>query len=231
MKGRYVFLFALVLAVGVASGIAANHFLFGKPLCWKSLSSPSKTVTAEEFVLVGKDGKTYARLGVEPQDTSSINSNPALVLMDGNGNARAKLSASTVGSTLDLYDSDKTASVSLKVGHYAGEANLTVRDKQGAIDIGSWHYSNDEQYLGMIFYDDKGNARTRLTLAGEKGPCLDIFAEDGNRGFKLAVGRGENPMLYMLDDKGNARIKLGLKEDGSPIVNFIDKDDKVSWSQ
>ncbi|MDD5084462.1 MAG: hypothetical protein PHE61_00265 [Candidatus Omnitrophica bacterium] len=231
MKGRYIFLFVIALAVGVAAGIVANHFLSGKLLCGRSAVSPAKIVTAEEFVLVGKDGKTYARLGMEPQDASSISPNPVLTLMDGEGNVRAKLGSSAIGSTLDLYDSDNAASVSLRVGHYAGEANLTVRDKRGAIDIGSWHYSDELQYLGLVFYDERGGSRARLTLAGERGPYLEIFGEDGNRGFRLALDRGESPMFYVLDNNGDARIKLGLKDDGNPGISFVDKDGKVSWSR
>lgn len=91
---------------------------------------PPKVLTAQEFRLVDKDGKTRAALAVKADGS------PGLLLYDGDGKVRAALRVRSDGSAaLSLHDPDGSNRAALDT-QSNGSASLTLTNKSGKGGVG-----------------------------------------------------------------------------------------------
>jgi len=216
-------------------------------------------VEAEELVLVSKQGKTYAVLGLNDEDGTAINPEPYLSLMDSSGKERIAIRLSAGDPALTFYDENGEAFVDLRRGPYEGETQLTLSDKSGSVQLGINHFNETLQYPELSFRDKEENLRFRISLGNTGTPIMDFFSKEGNRsGMRLAIENEKFPRLTMLDEAGQSRILMGLaddnsamidlrhwknreegltrarlvvsQEDGTPQLNFADETGKIIWT-
>lgn len=63
---QYALKIVSAIIAGLVGGVIANQLLVGQPVFAERAQRPIKVVVAEEFRLVGKDGRTRATLGLFP---------------------------------------------------------------------------------------------------------------------------------------------------------------------
>jgi hypothetical protein len=125
-----------------------------------------KVVRAEEFRLVGRDGKTRAMLDL-------VGNEPGLVLIDQNDSVRAMLNLADSGRPgLSLWDQDgKTHAMLGQTYLMLNDQNDTTRAELHLADSG-------QPGLGLI--DQNGTTRVELVLTKPDGqPRFALADQDG----------------------------------------------------
>jgi hypothetical protein len=108
---------------------------------------PRQTITVEKLILVDKDGKERAELGVVPGGAG-------LALTDTNGKARAAFVVTDDGSPgLTLFDGDGVARATIQLSSN-GESGLSLYDKTGSHRLSA--IVNTDGAAGLVFYDKSG---------------------------------------------------------------------------
>ena len=110
-------------------------------------NAPNQTITVQKLVLVDKDGKERAELGVVPGGAG-------LALTDTNGKARAAFVVTDDGSPgLTLFDVDGVARATVQLSSN-GESGLSLYDKTGTHRLSA--IVNADGAAGLVFYDKSG---------------------------------------------------------------------------
>lgn len=120
---RLMLLFSVL--AGAVGGAMTMYVLAGAPvIAEEPAKSEAKAITAEEFRLVDKAGKTRAAL------TFSSDGEPYLALLDGNDNQRVWLgiSANTGFAVKDNKESKTRVLLALEDG--TGQPSLLLRNRQ-----------------------------------------------------------------------------------------------------
>ena len=124
----------------------------------------------------------------------------AFIVEDGNGKARAKMSITTDGPGLALYDE-----------------NGTTRALLSAIKGGPM----------LSLYDENGKTRALLGI-NKDGQWLGLFDENGKVRAHLGINK-DGPRLCLSDVNENPRAALAALKDG-PRLELYKPDGKVIWS-
>ena len=122
--------YLLVATLGVMCGAIVSGHL--STISVLAAQSGQDTLTARKIIIVGKDGKPRATIGVEDDGTADI------VLYDGSGTRRVGLGTEAKGSKrkggggLNLFDENgKTIRSRLYVRDSDGSTGLTLYDRYG----------------------------------------------------------------------------------------------------
>ena len=91
---------AAVLIFGFIGGILTDRFLRDQAVYAERSSEPAKVIAAEQFLVVDKDGRPKARLGLWP------NGRPGLFVYDADGIPRTSFNVVADGPKVTLMDKD-----------------------------------------------------------------------------------------------------------------------------
>ena len=204
------------LALGVLLGSAVLHgpTLEGAP------APDAKIVRAGRFELAGKDGKLRAEL------TPS----GGLVLFDGAGKARARLTVAEAGTAAleFLADDGKSARAALRVAD-DGASSLTLSnaqgqpraklnvEAQGATDLRFYggnrrvrmgFTASDQGPSGLFLYDLKGTPCAALEVAADDSAHFAFYDRAGKQCADFGLSKEGGPTLTMSDEGGNRRVTV-----------------------
>jgi len=128
-----------------------------------------RTVEAEAFILLDADGQQRAKL-VAPSGY------PGLILYDQNGTPRMRLSV-VEGPSLSLYD--RNGNLRSKLWLQDDEPILFLYDSDGRNQLGIGVVKEEP---GLLLFDKNGKARIGLAMVAEE-PGLAFFKADGKTIF------------------------------------------------
>ncbi len=141
------------------------------------------------------------------------------VLLDGEGNERALLSAGQHGVALALSDRDGTTRVRLYVNEQ-GTAGVSVRDAEGMSSAGLLVFKDGSPKMSFV-YD--GGLRASLRLGRDGLPALSLLDDDGMYRAGLQLEGDGRPTLYLGGGK-KVRVVLSLSKEGVACLSLGGKD-------
>lgn len=97
---RYRLVIATVLIGGLVGGMAADRFFRDQAVYAQRSPEPAKVIAAEQFLIVDKDGRPKAKLGLWP------NGRPGLFVYDADGIPRTSFNVVADGPKVTLMDKD-----------------------------------------------------------------------------------------------------------------------------
>ena len=179
-------------------------------------------VTAREFVLLGRAGKS--RLQMKAEEDGAI----SLLLMDSLGAHRLSIATGEGEPCLTMFDKDGTPRTAIGIDRDRHGPALDLFDGQG------------NQCMTLAMDDDYGSpCLTMFDGAGAKGPemyvdedgtaALAITDSAGNPRLHMAVLRDGTHGLAMYDSTGEQRLHMAVDKDDHPFVHLIRSQDRV-WS-
>ncbi len=214
-----VYIVLLAVVAGWTGGMLSGAVLRSEPVIAQEPAAPT-AVTAEEFRVVGKDGKVRAVIGGQPDGSTSA------AFYDLHGKVRAEMGINAAGvSELALYDQGG------KQPNPQGFAYLFVLPNGGPRlslvgDAANLTIAS-ERLAGYATLKIEPDNTPVLSLEGEaKGAALLTMLQDGS------------PSLTLYDPEGYRRAALEIKEFRVPgkepmpksSLTLYDKNEKVIWS-
>ena len=214
-----VYIVLLAVVAGWTGGVLSGAVMRSEPVIAQEPAAPN-AVTAEEFRVVGKDGKVRAVIGGQPDGSTSA------AFYDLHGKVRAEMGINAAGvSELALYDQEG------KQPNPQGFAYLFVLPNGGPrlslIGDAANLTIASERLAGYATLKIEPDNTPMLSLEGEaKGAALLTMLQDGSPSFTL------------YDPEGYRRAALEIKElrvsGKEPMpkssLTLYDKNEKVIWS-
>jgi hypothetical protein len=191
---------AVATMLGASNAFAVRH------------SQHARTVTAEKFVLLGRNGDERAIIQVSDKGTAAI------YLNDESGKERAELKVAADGrGSLGFYDSDGHKRVVVGAGGASGsQAGVGIFSADGDQVAGLTASLGGE--VNLTLYDGKtGLARAGLGLASDGTPALALFDQNGKDRAELHLDKSGNPGLALADVNGKSIA--GLPMESTPSGN------------
>lgn len=147
-------LLMISLLAGLVGGIFTNQFLVGTPVLAEKKVGPQNVVVAEEFRLVGKEGKILSTWGMYA-------GGPGIVLFNKNGQFRAvfSLTSPEEGPVLTFADNKGNHRAIVGLGTER-QPYVTLRDQAGKERISLSLDDDGDPYLAL--YDQAENERAIL---------------------------------------------------------------------
>ena len=197
---------AVVALVGAMIG--AGTMMFGPSSAFALRHPPAtRTVEAEEFVLLGPN---RARRGViEVSDKGTA----ALYLNDENGKERAELTVAADGrAALGFYDTAGNQRVVVGDGASSqSQAGIGVFSADGNQVASLSSTASGE--VNITLYDNKtGFALAGLGLAADGAPALVLFDQNGRDRAELHVNSSGKPGLALADENGKTIAGLPMEQ-------------------
>ena len=147
-------LLVLSLLAGLVGGILSSQFFLGTPALAEKKVGPQNVITAEEFRLVDKEGKTLSTWGMYA-------GGPGIVLFNKNGQFRAVFSLTSPDEGPVLTFADNKGNHRAIVGLGAErQPYVTLRDQTGKERISLSLDDDGDPYLAL--YDQAENERAVL---------------------------------------------------------------------
>jgi hypothetical protein len=180
--------------VSLAAGAVLANLSFIGTAASASVRHAKKSVTAEQFVLVDKDGTQRAVLEVGDKGMAY------LAITDQNGKNRTEMRVSADGGAgLGFYDDHGRKRI--VVGETGGgKAGIGIYDQNGKQVAGLAVSPNGEAGLTLLDRDN-GLARAGLGIAANGAPALVLFDDQGKDRAELYVN-AKGPGLALADAKG-----------------------------
>jgi hypothetical protein len=209
----------VALGAGLVGGMLSGWMLRGEPVVAQATPPPAKVLAAEEFRIVGKDGKVRAALGVQGDGATS------LTFYDGKGAARAEMGINAAGvSELALYDQAG------KQRKPDGFAYLFVLPDGGP----RLSLVGDAANLTVTSPEQGGYAT--LKVEPDHTPILSLEGRDKGAAL-LTMLKDGNPSFVLYDPEGYRRAMLEVSEMGArgkgpprSALMLLDKNEKLIWS-
>jgi hypothetical protein len=206
-------------AAGLIGGMLSGALLGGEPVIAQEPAPPAKVVAAEEFRLVGKDGKARASLSAQADGAAS------LVFYDGSGKIRAEFGINAAGvSELALYDQAG------KQRKPEGFAYLFVLPNGGP------RLSLVGDAANLTVASPQLASHATLKVEPDRNPVLSLEGH-GKGSALLTMLHDGNPSFVLYDTDGYRRAMLevsemGAKGKGPPrsALMLLDKNEKLIWS-
>jgi hypothetical protein len=200
----------LVGIVSLAAGAVLANLSFIGTVASASIFHAKKSVTAQQFILVDKDGTKRADLQV------GDNGMAYLAIADQSGKNRTEMRVSADGSAgLGFYDDQGHKRI--VVGETGGgKAGIGIYDQNGKQVAGLAVSPNGE--AGLTLMDkDNGLARAGLGIAPNGAPALVLFDDQGKDRAELYVN-AKGPGLALADPNGKtiAGLPPGTEHPASP---------------
>jgi hypothetical protein len=199
----------LVLAVafigGVLGGALATMLVAGDAFAVRHVRH-TKTIEAERFVLLGRNGDQRGVMRVSDKGTA------ALYFNDETGKERGEFRVTADGrASVGFYDADGRKRV--VIGQGPKQAGMGIFDQDGSQVATISSSSNGE--VSMTLYDAKsGLARAGLGLSAKGTPALVLFDQDGKDRAELNLNAEGKPGLALAD--ANGKTIAGLPMQSSP---------------
>jgi hypothetical protein len=187
---------------GVASMLGANNAFA------KRHPQRARTVEAEKFVLLGRNGDQRGIIQVSDKGTA------AFYLNDESGKERAEFKVAADGrASLGFYDGDGLKRVVVGEGGSSGsQAGVGIFSADGNQVAGLTASPSGE--VNLTLYGGKtGLARAGLGLSADGNPALALFDQSGKDRAELHLDKSGNPGLALADENG--KTIAGLPEQGS----------------
>lgn len=209
----------IAMAAGLIGGLLSGGMIKDETVIAQETPAPVKVVTAEEFRLVGKDGK--ARAGLVARDDGAA----SLAFYDGSGKIRAEMGVNAAGvSELALYDQ---AGKQRKPEGFAylfvlpnGGPRLSLVGDAANLTVAS------PQLASHATLKVEPDHNPVLSLEGHgKGSALLTMLHDGNPSFVLYDPEGYRRAMLEVSE-------MGAKGKGPPrsALMLLDKNEKLIWS-
>jgi hypothetical protein len=210
---------AMAMAAGLVGGLLSGALIRVEPLIAQEAPPAVNVVAAEEFRLVGRDGKARAGLSAQADGAAS------LAFYDGSGKIRAELGVNAADvSELALYDQ---AGKQRKPEGFAylfvlpnggprlslvgDAANLTVASSQLA---GHATLKVEPDHTPVLSLEGRGKGSALLTMLHDGNPSFVLYDPEGYRRAMLEVSE--------MAAKGKGAPRSGLM--------LLDKNEKLIWS-
>src|SRR5438445_2183688 len=167
---------AMELAPGVA--LAAGH---------------ARTVTAEEFVLVSKNGTQRALMEVNARGMTE------LVMKDGSGRERADIRV-TADGTAQLNFFDQRGNRRVLVGEAPSGRNGVAIYSGGGRQIAVLSATEDNEASLTLYDSDPGRARVGVGMSNKGLPAIVMFDASGHDRAELHVSQRGKAGLAFADE-------------------------------
>lgn len=228
----YGIVVVLSLAAGLVGGALGNRFLLGDPVVAQEPAPRQRVVTAEQFMLVDKEGTPRAQLAVSDKGT------PRLDLVNKEGMSIASLALTEEGQP-DLRLNAKDGSPRIRLALLSkGQPRLDLTmDKEGTPAAGFGLSDQGWPDLRLTGKEGKGVAtllyvdgNPRLFLEDQKGQTNAVLATAPEKAHLMLYKDGKALTSLALDgldliDKDNhPRLRVELVEEGAPRIALKDKD-------
>ncbi len=188
---------ALATIVGAGNAFAVRH------------SGHAKTVEAEKFVLLGRNGDQRGVIHVNDKGTA------AFYLNDESGKEKMELRVAADGrASIGFYDPNGNKRVIVGEGATSeSQAGIGIYSADGNQVAGLSTSANGE--ISLTLYDHKsGLARAGLGLSAEGVPALVLFDQNGKDRAELHLNSKGKPGLALADENGKSTA--GLPMESSP---------------
>ncbi len=199
MKDRKPWLIvAMALAGGLIGGALATMLGAGDAFALRR-AHHTRTVEAEKFVLLGRNGDQRGVIQVSDKGTAAI------YLNDETGKERAELRVAADGrASLGFYDAGGAKRVVVGQGSTEdSQAGLGIFGKDGDQLASLSSSANGE--VNLTLYDHKsGLARAGLGLSGDGVPALVLFDQNGKDRAELHLSASGKPGLALADENGKS---------------------------
>lgn len=207
------------MAAGLVGGLLSGALLRGESVIAQESSPSVKVLAAEEFRLIGPDGKVRARLVAQADGAEG------LMFYDGSGKIRAEMGVNAAGvSELALYDQ---AGKQRKPEGFAylfvlpnGGPRLSLVGDAANLTVAS------PQLVSHATLKVEPDHNPVLSLEGHgKGSALLTMLHDGNPSFVLYDPEGYRRAMLEVSE-------MGAKGKGPPrsALMLLDKNEKLLWS-
>ena len=197
MKDRKPYLVvAVALAGGLIGGALATMLGAGDAFALRH-ARHTRSVEAEKFVLLGRNGDERGVIQVSDKGTAAI------YLNDETGKERTELKVGADGrASLGFYDSNGAKRVVIGQGSTPdSQAGLGIFSKDGDQLASLSSSANGE--VNLTLYDGKsGLARAGLGLSAEGIPALVLFDQSGKDRAELHLSASGKPGLALADENG-----------------------------
>jgi hypothetical protein len=187
---------AMALIGGVLGGAAAT-FLGASNAFAVRHAHRARTMEAEKFVLLGRNGDERGIMRVSDKGTA------ALYFNDESGKERAEMKVAADGrSSVGFYDEHGHRRVIVGQGVGAGEqSGIGVFSPDGNQIASLSSLPNGE--VSLTLYDGKtGMARAGLGLASDGTPALVLFDQNGKDRAELHLDKSGKAGLAFADESG-----------------------------
>lgn len=195
----------VALIGGVLGGAAATIFGAGDAFALRH-AHRTRTLEADKFVLLGRNGEERAIMRVSDKGTAAIYFN------DESGKERAEMKVSADGrSSVGFYDDHGDRRVIIGQGVGTGnESGIGVFSPQGNQIASLSSLPNGE--VSLTLYDGKtGMARAGLGLASDGAPALVLFDQNGKDRAELHLDKSGKAGLAFADDNGKTVAGLPMQ--------------------
>jgi len=199
---------AVALLGGLIGGAFATMLGAGNAFAVRH-GSHARTVEAERFVLLGRNGDERGVIRVNDKGTA------AFYLNDESGNEKAEFRVAADGrASLGFYDSNGRRRVVVGEGSTPdSEAGFGIFSTDGNEVAALSSSANGE--VNLTLYDSKsGLARAGLGLSAEGVPALVLFDQNGKDRAELHVTTKGKAGLALADENGKSIA--GLPMESSP---------------
>ncbi len=185
---------AMASMLGASSAFALHH------------AHRAKTVEAESFVLLGRNGDQRGVIQVSDKGTA------AFYLNDESGKERAELKVAADGrASLGFYDDEGRKRLVVGQGSTTGsQAGVGIFSAAGNQVLGLSSAANGE--VSLTLYDSKsGLARAGLGLSADGTPALALFDQNGKDRAELHLDSSGKPGLALADESGKSIAGLPMQ--------------------
>jgi hypothetical protein len=203
MKNRRTWLYGmLVLTGGFIGGALATEMVPAVAIAAKQ----ARTIKAQQFVLVDKDGAERGAMEVTADGTADLG------LMDATGRNRGEFQVTKQGTAaVALYDQHGAQRV--VVGEpVAGRRGVAIYGSNGRQLALLSVTDNNESNL-TLYDPSTGRARVGLGVTPEGEPGLALFDKNGKDRLELHIGRKGTPGIALADEGG--KTIAGLPEESA----------------
>jgi hypothetical protein len=191
MKRRNWLYASLALAGGLLGGMMAIELAPSAALAARH----SRTVTAEEFVLVSKGGTRRASLGVSAREGAE------LAMNDSSGHERADFRVTEDG-TAQLNFFDQKGIRRVLVGETPKGRNGVAIYSGSGRQIAVLSVAEDNEASLTLYDSDSGRARVGVGMSTKGLPAVVMFDENGHDRAELHVTQSGKAGLAFADENG-----------------------------
>lgn len=171
-------------------------------------------VVAQSFVVVGKDQKPRAMLGLEP------NGSAALELRDQQSRVRSRIGMDGDFATLELRDVHDTVHAALSVGP-DGQTLLSCSDAPDRprcmIRVAP------DGPAGVVLFGSDGKDRAKFVLLKDGTARFVFMGRNGKARLAMGISAEDAASFTAYSKDEEVRVAAGIRESDDPVFSVMDK--------